>query len=149
MTMFGFSIKYSYSHLSPDIHELKNGDIVSMNSLVDTYQDNHNFKCPVDNKNIETVINPAAEFEADQVDHIYNEPFEMDNVKAWPTSNVTRVPPNRELPPLMSLGTGTVTNVHYISNSGGLDNDPSNPEYQDPDELASVSNVNCLDSIGL
>lgn len=128
----------------PDIHKLGNGDIVSMNSLTDTYQENRSFVSPVVNRNVETVINREAEPEEEEIDHVYHEPFEMNNAGVWPRPNIYRVSPTREFPSPMSPGVESVNNIHYDfppTNFGDQNNEPGSSEYQDPDELACVSNV--------
>ena len=81
------------------------------------YMDHRNYH-PPRGLEVETVVNPAAadDFE----DHNYHEPSEMN---ARPLPNLPRPT--------------TITNVHYGAPNGIPE--PSSPQYQDPDELASVS----------
>ena len=87
------------------------------------YNENRNFQPPGGMRSVVTVENPAAEME-EYPDHHYHDPTEMNAARALP------------------IRPTTITNVHYgMAGVGGpsLPPEPISPQYQDPDELASVS----------
>ena len=134
------SLPFSVFFSPSDIHKLKAVDDISMGTLDGTYHDIQHCGSPLDTKNVETVINLAADLEEESVDHLYSEPFEMNNV---PKPNRVRTAPNRELPPVK---TELVNNALYCTspmNFGDWNEEENSPMYQNPDELVDVSNKSC------
>ena len=102
-----------------------------MSTYNSQYMGNQQFQHPED-KAVVTIINPAAERETFyEENHDYHEPFEMNAARALP-----------HLPRPITPRPTTITNVHYGVPGGmgsTLPPEPTSPHYQDPDELASVS----------
>ena len=117
-----------------------------MSTYNSQYMGNQQFQHPEEFKAVVTIINPAAErenFYEDNHDyhepsemnaahdHNYHQPFEMNAARALP-----------HLPRPFTPRPTTITNVHYGVPGGmgsTLPPEPTSPHYQDPDELASVS----------